>query len=301
MSDDVDLDLSQPGVHIIDLADQREPTLLEVARSPAVRRAAARALHELESHHDHAPWIAICTSTSELIAASPSFDPGDRPAWTARVDDGLRLALDDAPLAVLGLGVPSDISQDHPAVVAARWVVRALAEIVLAEQRAAIANVRAGRAEALAATDALTGLANQRAWWDRIAEEDARIERSEGHDVIAVVDLDGLKTVNDDRGHLHGDLLLRLTAVTLCNAVRSCDVLARVGGDEFAVLAVDYDGEPSALGERISSALAEAGIQASVGIASPSAGTSLIDAYDRADRAMYAHKRNRRRNASAEA
>lgn len=291
-------DVIHLGDDVIDLADEREPTLVEVACSPAVRRAAARALHQLESHHDHAPWIVVCTATSELIAASPSFDPAAPPDWKARLDNGLRFEPADVPLAVLGLGAPKDLAKDAPAVVAAQWVMRALTEIVVAEQRAAVATARAGRAEALAATDALTGLGNQRAWWDRIAEEDARIERSEASDVIAVVDLDDLKTVNDERGHLHGDLLLRLTAQTLRKVVRVCDVVARVGGDEFAVLAVDFDGEPSVLRERITAALVAAEIQASVGVASPSAGMSLIDAYDRADRAMYAQKRNRHRHTS---
>jgi diguanylate cyclase (GGDEF)-like protein len=287
------------GDEMIDLSDEREPTLVEVACSSAVRRAAARALHDLEKHHDHAPWIVICTATSELIAASPSFDPSDPPGWKDHLDEGLRLEPDDVPLALLGLGAPDDMSEDDPTVVAARWVVRALAEIVVAERRAAIADIRAGRAEMLAATDALTGLGNQRAWWDRIAEEDARIERSKASDVVAVVDLDDLKTVNDERGHLHGDLLLRLTAQTLKRVLRSCDVVARVGGDEFAVLAVDFDGEPSVLAERISEALGAAGIQASVGVASPSSGISLVDAYDRADRSMYAQKRNHHRRTSA--
>ncbi|MEY2404338.1 MAG: hypothetical protein QOD38_1889 [Acidimicrobiaceae bacterium] len=297
MSDDNDV--IHLGDAMIDLAEDREPTLEEVASSPPVRRAAARALHDLETHHDHAPWVVICTTTSELIATSPSFDPAASPDWQSHLEEGWRLEPDAVPLAVVGLGAPDDMSEDDPTIVAARWVVRALAEIVIAEQRAAVANVRAGRAEALAATDALTGLSNQRAWWDRIAQEDARIERSDASDVIAVVDLDDLKTVNDERGHLHGDLLLRLTARTLRNVVRSCDVLARVGGDEFAVLAVDFDGEPSRLSERITDALVAAGIQASVGVASPSPGLSLIDTYDRADRAMYAEKRNRHRRTSA--
>jgi diguanylate cyclase (GGDEF)-like protein len=297
MSDEADvIDL---GSDMIDLADEREPTLVDVACSPAVRRAAARALFELETHHDHAPWVVVCTSTSELIAASPSFDPALEPDWQLHLDEGLRLAPDDVPLAVVGLGAPDDMAEDDPTIIAARWVVRALAEIVVAEHRAAIANLRAGRAEALAATDALTGLGNQRAWWDRIAEEDARRERSDGSDVIAVIDLDGLKTVNDERGHLHGDLLLRLTAQTLRKTIRSCDVVARVGGDEFAVLAVDFDGEPSVLNARVAAALAAAGIEASVGVASPESGMSLIDAYDHADRAMYVDKRNRKRRTSA--
>jgi diguanylate cyclase (GGDEF)-like protein len=285
----------QLGGDVIDLVDDREPTLADVARSSAVRRAAARALHELEANHDHAPWVVICTTTSEVIASSPSFDPSCPTDWRAQLEVGLRLQPDDVPLAVVGLGASHDVSADEPMVVAAQWIARALAEIVRAEQRAAVADVRAVRAEALAATDALTGLANQRAWWDRIAEEDARTRRSKASDVIAVVDLDDLKTVNDENGHLHGDLLLRLAAQTLRSAVRSCDVLARVGGDEFAVLAVDFEGEPAVLGERIAEALVAAGIRASIGVAAPSAGLSLVDAFDRADRAMYAHKRNRRR------
>ncbi|MEY2421980.1 MAG: hypothetical protein QOI95_2047 [Acidimicrobiaceae bacterium] len=284
---------------MIDLEDEREPTLVEVACCQAVRRAAARALHDLETHHDHGPWVVICTETSDLIAASPSFDPTGPPDWKARLDDGLRLQPDAIPLAVIGLGAAADLQEDSSVFVAAQWVARVLAEIVVAEQRAAIANVRAGRAEALAATDALTGLGNQRAWWDRIAEEDARIERSKASDVVAVVDLDGLKTVNDERGHLHGDLLLRLTAQTLRKAVRACDVVARVGGDEFAVLAVDFEGESGVLSDRIAAALLDAGIQASVGVASPSAGMSLVEAYDRADRAMYTQKRTRQRRSFA--
>jgi len=186
------------------------------------------------------------------------------------------------------------LSPDQPAFAAAEIVVRALSEIVLAEHRVALATARAEQAEALAATDALTGLGNQRAWWERIAEEDARIHRSDSSAVIAVIDLDDLKTVNDEQGHLHGDLLLRMAALTLRDAVRTSDHLARVGGDEFAVLAVDYDGRPEVLLERLTSALEQAEISASVGVAPLVPGSSLIEAYARADEAMYETKRRRR-------
>ena len=179
-------------------------------------------------------------------------------------------------------------------------IARALSKVVIAEHRAAQANARAAQAEALAATDSLTGVGNQRAWWDRVAEEEARIHRSEASAVVAVVDLDDLKTVNDERGHLHGDLLLRLTAKTLRDAVRTCDHVARVGGDEFAVLAVDFDGEASVLADRLVQALEAAEIRASVGVASPTAGASLVDAYARADQAMYEDKRRRGRPRTAD-
>ena len=281
---------------MIDLAEPREPTLVEAVTSQALRRAAARALHDLETQHDHAPWVVVCTATSETIAVSPSFEPAAHAGWNA--PELFRLERTDVPLAVVAVGL-TELAIDSPARVAAEWVLRSLAEIAMAERRAAIADMRAGRAEALAATDALTGVGNQRAWWDRIAEEDARIERSKASDVVALVDLDDLKVVNDERGLLHGDLLLRLTAQTLRKAVRACDVVARVGGDEFAVLAVDFDGEPSMLAERIASSLAESEIHASVGVASPVDGMSLVDAYDSADRAMYDQKRLRRRSTAA--
>ena len=281
-------------VEIIDLVERPEPTMADVMRTPAVRHAATRALRDLDVHHDVGPWVAVCTETAEVVAVSPSLDVDEIQALPTDFD-GFRLNCDRVPLVVIGLGDVRSLRPDQPAYAAAEIVVRALSEIVLAEHRVAVATARAEQAEALAATDALTGLGNQRAWWERIAEEDARIHRSDSSAVIAVIDLDGLKTVNDEQGHLHGDLLLRLAALTLRDAVRSCDHLARVGGDEFAVLAVDYDGRPEALLERLTAALEAAEIPASVGVAPYLSGSTLIEAYARADEAMYAAKRRRRR------
>ena len=282
------------AAEMVDLVERPEPTMAEVMRTPAVRHAATRALCDLDEHHDIGPWVAVCTDTAEVVATSPSLDPYDIDALHEQLDSGLRLACDRVPMVVIGLGDIRSLSPDQPALAAAEIVVRALSEIVLAEHRVALATTRAEQAEALAATDALTGLGNQRAWWERIAEEDARIHRSDSSAVIAVVDLDDLKTVNDQQGHLHGDLLLRVAALTLRDAVRTCDHLARVGGDEFAVLAVDYDGRPEALLDRLTSALQAAEISASVGVAPLVHGSSLIEAYARADEAMYETKRRRR-------
>ena len=117
--------------------------------------------------------------------------------------------------------------------------------------------------------------------------------------VIAVIDLDDLKEMNDQRGHLHGDLLLRLAAQTLRRAVRPFDVVARVGGDEFAVMAVDYEGDPRVFAARLGDALEAADIHASLGVAMPMPTESLTDAYADADRAMYAQKRHRRQRTGA--
>ena len=283
------------GADVIDLIESREPTLVDAVRSPEVRRAATRALHDLDTHHELGPWVAVCTETAEVVASSPSFDAAAVDDLEQRLEVCAQWDCDRVPLVVLGLGDIKATSPDDAAFAAAEVVVRALSEIVIAEHRAAVATARAEQAEALAATDSLTGLGNQRAWWDRIAEEDARIGRSDASAVVAVIDLDDLKTINDERGHLAGDLLLRVAAQTLRQAVRTCDHVARVGGDEFAVLAVDFDGPPEVLHHRLAQALEEADIRASVGVAAPTGGT-LVDAYARADQAMYADKRSRARD-----
>jgi diguanylate cyclase (GGDEF)-like protein len=280
-------------LEVIDLVERPQPTLLDVVRSPIVRRTATRALEDLDTHHDSGPWVALCTETAEVVAASRVFDPSVVDEVRKEIDRYPHWECDRVPLVVLGLGEIRSVSPDAAASAAAEVVVRALCDVVLAEYRAAVATARTQQAEALAATDALTGLGNQRAWWERIAEEDARIHRSDTSAVVAVIDLDDLKTVNDEQGHLHGDLLLRLAAQTLREAVRSCDHVARVGGDEFAVLAVDFDGPPSVLHDRLAAALERADIRASVGVAAPHQGSSLLDAYARADEAMYADKRGR--------
>jgi diguanylate cyclase (GGDEF)-like protein len=92
------------------------------------------------------------------------------------------------------------------------------------------------RLEELAHTDALTGLANRRAWESELARGLARAQRSGEPVSVAVIDIDNFKAVNDARGHGGGDALLIQVAQRWSEAIRPDDVLARVGGDEFAVL-----------------------------------------------------------------
>jgi diguanylate cyclase (GGDEF)-like protein len=89
--------------------------------------------------------------------------------------------------------------------------------------------------------DALTGLLNHHAFWTDVDRELARAERY-GHGLtFVVVDLDHFKTVNDTRGHPVGDRVLRCVADALGAIARSSDLVARVGGDEFAVALVETD------------------------------------------------------------
>jgi diguanylate cyclase (GGDEF)-like protein len=166
-------------------------------------------------------------------------------------------------------------------------VARLLASLLAADQRASVAYQRAVRAEADSITDSLTGVANVRAWWATLQREAARADRRRATALVAVVDLDGLKRVNDADGHLAGDLLLRATAHAVTNAVRAADFVARLGGDEFGVLAVDYDPpEPEALVARLEERLDAEEIAASIGAALYQPGASIDAVFHEADTAM---------------
>lgn len=150
---------------------------------------------------------------------------------------------------------------------------------------------RAERAEVEATRDALTELANRRAWNDIVAAEEARSRRY-GHPAsVLILDLNDLKAVNDHHGHAAGDQLLRRCAQVLADTARAPDFVARLGGDEFGVLAVETDragGEAKAA--RISRALQDAGIEAAIGLGVRSSDGSLHTAVQEADRGMYEDK-----------
>ena len=92
------------------------------------------------------------------------------------------------------------------------------------------------RLKRAANTDALTGLHNYRYFYDRLEEEVARAERRSAPLAVAFFDLDKLKNVNDTYGHLAGNEVLRILGQSISNHVRTEDVPARYGGDEFAAI-----------------------------------------------------------------
>jgi diguanylate cyclase (GGDEF)-like protein len=87
-----------------------------------------------------------------------------------------------------------------------------------------------------AGTDGLTGLPNRWSWEEALDRELARSTRTDDPLCVASIDLDGFKALNDARGHQAGDLYLRELAAAWASAIRGNDLLARYGGDEFAVL-----------------------------------------------------------------
>lgn len=158
--------------------------------------------------------------------------------------------------------------------------------------------------ERMTLTDPLTGLANRRHVDRRLREELARVDRYNQPLAMMLLDLDGLKSVNDAGGHESGDNALRAVARTLQHTCRSTDLAARIGGDEFAVLAPNItESEARTLAERIRKSLtAEASwvsttlppLTLSIGVADTRCIRELHPdrLYSAADRALYQAKQS---------
>ncbi len=157
----------------------------------------------------------------------------------------------------------------------------------------------------LADHDALTGLYNRRRLEEEAQRQILMIQRYGGMSALLAVDLDHFKLVNDTHGHSAGDAVLRAVASALRRASRKTDIVARIGGDEFAVVLLSV-GEAEAeriarqVEERIGRQVVRLGAtrvstQASVGVAMVTPESrSYTDVMAHADAAMYARKAARR-------
>lgn len=162
--------------------------------------------------------------------------------------------------------------------------------------------------ESLALLDELTGLHNRRGFTLFAEQELARARRYGRAAVLLFADMDDLKRINDVHGHAAGDAALRAVAHALRSIVRESDVVARWAGDEFVALLLEgTDAEAIDFQERLSAALdAQAGrlpfaVRATVGTSrlGPDDATSLSDALDRADAALYERKARARHTPDA--
>jgi len=149
----------------------------------------------------------------------------------------------------------------------------------------------------LAVTDPLTGLSNYRTLINVMESEVQRSRRTGRSFAVLLFDLDGLKTINDEHGHLVGSRAICRLASVLRIHCRAMDTAARYGGDEFAVVLPEAGEEAAAsVSRRICERLAKDGelprVSVSVGSAVfPRDGETIDDLFDAADRALYGMKR----------
>ena len=152
-----------------------------------------------------------------------------------------------------------------------------------------------------ATTDSLTGLANAREFRRRLAATFASPDRRSASFSVLLVDFDHFKSVNDQVGHQHGDLVLQLGARIVRSAARAQDLVARYGGDELAVITTDSTPSGSQnLARRIVEAARAASISTtpgnhltfSVGVATyPDDALTAVELVAAADQALYLAKR----------
>jgi diguanylate cyclase (GGDEF)-like protein/PAS domain S-box-containing protein len=157
-----------------------------------------------------------------------------------------------------------------------------------------------GELERLATHDPLTGLANHRTVHERLAAEVARAARARQPLSVAILDLDHFKEINDQNGHLVGDCVLRELGRRLQDITRDGELVARVGGEEFAWILNASGPEAFAAAERLRQAIVETpfervgAVTMSVGVCDLSAAIDGEQLYERADQAMYTAKQQGR-------
>jgi diguanylate cyclase (GGDEF)-like protein len=184
------------------------------------------------------------------------------------------------------------------------------AEIEQLERELASAREQLAALEARADVDPLTELPNRRAFERELGRSLAYVKRHGTGVALLYLDLDEFKRVNDRHGHAAGDAVLRAVASVLGRHVRDSDVVARIGGDEFALLLWNCD-EANAVAKALAleasvcrTTATQDGVALTVGA---SVGAALLLPLDqpsetiaRADRAMYARKATRRAAQAAE-
>jgi len=184
--------------------------------------------------------------------------------------------------------------------------VRLAGEVARLEAELAAMRARVAELETHAESDPLTGIANRRGFERELNRAAAYVQRYGGNAALVYLDLDRFKPVNDRYGHAAGDGVLKAVAATLVKAVRASDMVARIGGDEFAVLlrnlsARDARHKAEALEQVVAATTVASGeatlsVGVTAGVAELAGGEDIAELIARADAAMYARKRKRRGN-----
>jgi len=202
-----------------------------------------------------------------------------------------------------GVGPFSVYATNESLVLLQVWTgITAVTGLVLAAAVAAQRDIQ-GTWRELAVTDALTGLANHRQLIQSLESEIRRSRRTAQPLAVVLLDLDGLKQINDRHGHLTGSLAIRRVAEALLGSCRTTDTAARFGGDEFA-LVLPETGEAAAwhvargVADRLATDAEKPNLSISVGVAVyPGHGETVEALLNAADVALYETKERRKSRA----
>lgn len=157
-----------------------------------------------------------------------------------------------------------------------------------------------GELEALSVTDALTGLFNRRFYDKELDSKLATFHRTEQKFALILIDIDFFKAINDAHGHETGDSVLKVVSMRLKSNLREIDTLARIGGEEFAIILPDCNIDEAMIAAERHRRSIEAideipfKVAASFGVTEALSGDTKTSIYKRADNALYLSKSNGR-------